>query len=72
MTKKQASRQEKTKTVEVDDLENLIMVQEEIINPEAGEKETVTVQKHHTETRVKKTTLVSYLEHLDNFGYVRD
>lgn len=42
-----------TKTVEVDDLAKPIMVQEEIENPETGEKELVTVQKHHTETRRK-------------------
>ena len=42
-----------TKTVEVDDLTKPIMVQEEIENPETGEKELVTVQKHHTETRTK-------------------
>lgn len=51
-----------TKTVEVDDLENPIMVQEEIINPETGEKETVTVQKHHTETRVKTVEVIELVE----------
>ena len=39
--------------VEVDDLTKPIMVEEEITNPETGEKETVIVQKHHTETRTK-------------------
>ena len=39
--------------VEVDDLTKPIMVEEEIINPETGEKEAVIVQKHHTETRTK-------------------
>ena len=39
--------------VEVDDLDKPIMVEEEITNPETGEKETAIVQKHHTETRTK-------------------
>ena len=39
--------------VEVDDLTKPIMVEEEITNPETGKKETVIVQKHHTETRTK-------------------
>lgn len=39
--------------VEVDDLTKPIMVEEEITNPETGEKETAIVQKHHTETRTK-------------------
>lgn len=39
--------------VEVDDLNKPIMVEEEITNIETGEKETVIVQKHHTETRTK-------------------
>ena len=39
--------------VEVDDLTKPIMVEEEVINQETGEKETVIVQKHHTETRTK-------------------
>ena len=39
--------------VEVDDLDKPIMVEEEITNPETGKKETVIVQKHHTETRTK-------------------
>ena len=39
--------------VEVDDLAKPIMVEEEITNPETGEKETAIVQKHHTETRTK-------------------
>ena len=39
--------------VEIDDLTKHVMVEEEIINPETGEKEAVIVQKHHTETRTK-------------------
>ena len=39
--------------VEVDDLTKPIMVEEEITNVETGKKETVIVQKHHTETRTK-------------------
>ena len=39
--------------IEVDDLTKPIMIEEEIINPETGVKEVVTVQKHHTETRTK-------------------
>lgn len=39
--------------VEVDDLTKPIMVEEEIINPETGKKETVIVQKHHTKTKTK-------------------
>lgn len=42
-----------TQEVEVDDLDKPIMVEEEITNSETGEKETVIVQKHHTETRTK-------------------
>lgn len=51
-----------TKTVEVDDLENPIMVQEEIVNPETGAKELVTVQKHHTESRVKTVEVIELVE----------
>lgn len=39
--------------VEIDDLTKPIMVEEEITNPDTGVKETVMVQKHHTETRTK-------------------
>ena len=39
--------------VEINDLTKPIMVEEEITNPETGEKETIIVQKHHTETRTK-------------------
>lgn len=39
--------------VEIDDLTKPIMVEEEITNPNTGEREAVIVQKHHTETRTK-------------------
>ena len=39
--------------VEVDDLTKPTMVEEEITNPETGEKEAAIVQKHHTETKIK-------------------
>ena len=45
--------------VEVDDLTKPIMVEEEITNPETGEKETVITQKHHTETRTKTVVELS-------------
>ena len=51
-----------TKTVEVDDLTKPIMVEEEITNPETDEKEVVTVQKHHTETRVKTVEVIELVE----------
>lgn len=51
-----------TKLVEVDDLDKPIMVQEEIENPETGEKELVTVQKHHTETRTKTVEVIELVE----------
>ena len=40
-----------TVTITVQD--SPIMVEEEVVNPETGEKEIVEVQKHHTETRTK-------------------
>lgn len=51
-----------TKLIEVDDLDKPIMVQEEIENPETGEKELVTVQKHHTETRTKIVEVIELVE----------
>lgn len=48
--------------IEVDDYDNPIMVKEEVINPETGEKEIILVQKHHTE---KRTKAVEYLEIID-------
>lgn len=52
----------KTKLVEVDDLDKPIMVQEEVENLETGEKELVTVQKHHTETRTKVVETIELVE----------
>jgi hypothetical protein len=52
-----------TETIEVDDLDKPIMVEETIINPITGEEETILVHKHHTETR---TEIVEYLEIVNN------
>ena len=57
-----------------------IMVEEEITNPETGEKEIVIVQKHHTETRTKVVESIEIVEDTAQFereffntslGYVR-
>lgn len=57
-----------TKLVEVDDLDKPIMVQEEIENPETGEKELVTVQKHHTETRTKTVEVIELVDDEGRLG----
>lgn len=55
--------------IEVDDYDNPIMVEEEIIDPETGEKKTILVQKHHTE---KRTKTVEYLEMIDpDLGFLK-
>lgn len=40
-----------TETIEVDDLEKPIMVEETVINPDTGEEETILVHKFHYEIR---------------------
>ena len=53
----------------VDDYDSPIMVEEEIIDPETGEKKTILVQKHHTE---KRTKTVEYLEMIDpDLGFLK-
>ena len=45
--------------IEVDDYDSPIIVKEEVINPETGEKEIIFVQKHHTARGVLRKTAIS-------------
>jgi len=57
-----------TKTIEVDDCTRPIMVEETIINPITGEEGTITVQKHHTETRTKWVERLEIQDNPANFA----
>lgn len=57
-----------TETIEVNDYDRPIMIDEEQIDPITGETVIVHVQKHHTETRTKWVERLEIVDNPDNFA----